>query len=877
MALPKANSASKDVCLESFRHRVEHDAEAIKTLHKNGCSASQLVAYRVETVDRVLKDVWELFMASHEINNPCCLVAVGGYGREELNPHSDIDIMTVLGTGCNDNVNRSIEQMVRFFWDIGFEVGHSVRTLSDCISQSAADITVMTNLLESRYCAGHQSLYRELETSLQQSKIWPARKFFKAKLQEQRNRHRKFADTAYNLEPNIKEGPGGLRDIHTVSWVTKRHFGSRNLRELVDRGFLHNDEYQTLIEGRNYLWRLRNELHFELGRRDDRLLFSHQLKLAKNFGFTDDNANKAVEKLMKTYFSTVKELRHINQILLQHYEESFLTRQRSKIKTIDHKFQMVDGFLDLIEPDKVSTQPEVLLEVCCVFQNNGRIRGVRAKTLRLMRSNRMLINSKIRRKPTVQSMLRSIFATADRLPETLGLMDDTGLLGRLVPQFKRITGQLQYDLFHVYTVDAHLLNVVRNLHSLTLSDSAKTFPLAAEAMSRIIKIERLFLAGLFHDIAKGQGGDHSELGEHETFAFCKKLGMDDYDSHLIAWLVRNHLAMSFTSQREDLNDSGVIARFAVKVGNQEHLDHLLLLTVADMQGTGPTVWNDWKGKMLEHLYLATSHMLLTDTLPHREIEPRIEEIKIDTLAVIGRNSQLKDVANRLWELCDDEYFLSYDANTIAWHVENCAKTNAIALPCVNFRVHPSIDVYQIFVIAAKSEELFAIIAGAIDRCYLNVVEARTHPLKTGLTVFTFVVLVRQPDEGISDTNLRKFESEVRSAMVNRIVDHSPRLVAQDRVARHIAFPTQVRFTRSPNNDYTIMEVTAQDRPGLLYHVVRALLDHKIHLLSAKITTSGARVEDVFFIVDRDDEPLQDEAVQRSLEVQIIKALVIKQM
>ena len=859
-------------CLNRYRQRVENDAAAIAALHSDGCAASQLVAARVESVDSVLKDVWKLFMASHEARSLLCLVAVGGYGREELNPHSDIDIMTLLGAGCDETVNRSIEEMVRFFWDIGFEVGHSVRTLSDCISQSSADITVMTNLLESRYCAGHEPLFHKLESSLQKPGIWPARKFFAAKLDEQEYRHHKFADTAYNLEPNIKEGPGGLRDIHIVSWVTKRHFGSRSLHELVDRGFLNDDEYTTLIEGRNYLWRLRNELHFELKRRDDRLLFSHQLKLARNFGYVDDDANRGVEIFMKTYFSTVKELRHINQILLQHYKESFLTRKRSRIKVIDDKFKMVDGFLDLARPEMIADCPEVLVETCCIFQKNPNVRGVRAKTLRLMRSNRQLIDAKIRRKPAVQSMLRSIFATTDRLPETLGLLDDTGLLGRLIPQFKRITGQLQYDLFHVYTVDAHLLNVVRNLHRLTLAQSVKAFPLAAQAMSRIVKVERLFFAGLFHDIAKGQGGDHSELGEKESFVFCKKMGMDDYDSHLISWLVRHHLAMSFTSQREDLTDPEVIARFAVKVGNQEHLDHLFLLTIADMQGTGPTVWNDWKGKMLEHLYLATSHALLTDTLPHREMEPRIEEVKVDTLAVIGRNAQLKETATQLWALCDDEYFLSYDANTIAWHVANCAGTNAIGLPSVNFRVHPSIDVYQIFVLAAKSEELFTIIAGAIDRCYLNVVEARTHPLKTGLTAFSFVVLVRQPDVGYSESNLRKFETEVRNAMIERVVDHSPRVVARDRVARHIAFPTQVQFTQSPNCDYTIMEVAAQDRPGLLYHVVRALLDHKLHLLSAKITTSGARVEDVFFVVDRDDEPLQDESVQRSLENQIIAAL-----
>ena len=861
--------------VEEFQRRVAEDVERLKQMHLKRLPAPRLVTARVQSVNDILNDVWSLFMSDLSDGSSISLVAVGGYGREELNPYSDIDILLLLDNRNDAVVQRKIEPLIRFLWDIGFEVGHSVRTLSDCVKQSRSDITVMTNLLEARHCAGSNKLFVQMESMLRNTKIWPARKFFEAKLQEQKLRHHKYADTVYNLEPNIKEGPGGLRDIHTIIWVAMRHFESRGMRELVTRGFLKEDEYRSLIRGRNYLWKLRNELHLTLGRREDRLLFSHQLELAKNFGYLDDDNNKAVEKLMKIYFRTVKELRHINQMLLQHFDEAILAYKRQKTKVLNDRFQTVDGYLDFTNPALIESMPEMLVEACTIFQLNPNLRGVRAKALRLMRSRKLLIDRNVRSKPAIQSMLLGIFSNSNRLPQTLSLMDDTGILGKLIPDFRRITGQLQYDLFHVYTVDAHLLNVVHHLHQLILPDTAKSYPLASEAVTRIIKPERLFIAGLFHDIAKGQGGDHSELGEQQCYRFCKRIGMSDYDAHFVAWLVRNHLYMSFTSQREDLNDSQVISKFAVRVGNQEHLDHLFLLTIADMRGTGPTVWNDWKGKMLEHLYLATSRTLLTDTLPHEELEPRIEEIKSDSLSNFGRNQSLKEAAKKFWGYFDDHYFLSYDANTIAWHVEKSAQINAINLPLVCFRAHPSIDVIQTFVLSAHSEDLFTIIAGALDRCYLNVLEARTHRLPTGLTAFSFVVLLRNLQDAHTESSLRRFEEEVQNSILSRIIEHSPRTVAPNRVARHISFPTRIEFSHSSGGDYTMMEISAQDRPGLLYLVVRTLLNHKIRLLSAKITTTGARVEDVFFVVDRDRNRLADKAVQQALTDEIREALDLR--
>ena len=868
-----ASLKDNQVDVDRFRSRVNAQVASLEQLHTALISPEDLVAARAEAVDLILKDVWTLFFGNHvDSNERASLIAVGGYGRGELNPYSDIDILILLTSENHTLTEQRIRPLIRFLWDIGFEIGYSVRSLNECMRQARGDVTVMTNLLEGRHCAGSLQLFEQLQVKLQNSKIWPAKKFFRAKVKEQELRHHRFADTAFNLEPNIKDGPGGLRDIHTIAWIAMRQFGTRSLHELVTRRLLSEDEYQILISGRNYLWKLRNELHMMLGRREDRLLFSHQLQLAKRFGLLDDDRNIAVEKLMKPYFRTVKELRHINLMLLQHFDESFLPRKRWMTKRINNQFLTVDGCLDFVDSSLVEKNPKLLMELCMLFHHDSNVRGVRASALRLMRSKKELIDEQIRSDPAVHSMLLQLFNQPDRIFQTLSLMDDTGILGQLIPDFKNVTGQLQYDLFHVYTVDAHLLNVVWHLQQLTKSAKVQELKFAREAMKRVVKPERLFIAAIFHDIAKGQDGDHSEIGETVSYDFCRRIGMSEYDSHSVAWLVKHHLLMSYTSQKKNLNDPQVITRFAEIVGNQDYLDHLYLLTIADMRGTGPTVWNDWKGQMLTQLYLETSRSLLMDAPPHEKLEPRIEEIKSDVLSILGRHANLTSAAENFWKYMEDDYFLSNDASTLAWHIRECSRLSAVDLPVVSFRVHPSIKVIQIFILAPNSEKLFCVVAGALDRCYLNVLDARNHPLQTGLTAFTFVVLVRDAVDSASERNLDAFEYEVRNSMIEQRFDHAPSTIAPDRVARHLSFPANVTFYPSPSNDYTIMEVSARDRPGLLYLVVRTLLNHKLLLLSAKVTTIGARVEDVFFLIDRDGHPLNDEVAQQSLRSEILKSL-----
>ncbi len=872
---PKLSEVHAD--FDYFRTQVKEQQSLIEQLHADQTPPEVLVQARVDVVDSILTEIWSRFFGEDsDGDNQISLIAVGGYGRKELNPYSDIDILILLTNPNHAFFEQRIRTLVRFLWDIGFEIGYSVRSLNECVRQARGDITIMTNLLEGRHCAGSHQLFEQLQNRLNTSKIWPTKKFCNAKVKEQELRHHKYSDTAFNLEPNIKDGPGGLRDIHTVVWIAKRQFGTRSLHELVVRGFLSEEEYQTLIHGRNYLWMLRNELHLTLGRREDRLLFSHQLQLSKNFGYLDDDNNKAVEKLMKRYFRTVKELRHINSILLQHFDESILGQRRRTHKRIDDRFLTVDGYLDFVDQKVAEQNPKLLIELCALFHNNSKYRGVRASALRLMRSRKSLIDEEVRNDPQVRAMLLELFSRPSRIFKTLSLMDGTGLLGQLIPEFKKIIGQLQYDLFHVYTVDAHLLNVIWHLQQIAKSTKSANLKLAQEAMKRVVKPEILFLAAFFHDIAKGQDGDHSELGEAVSYKFCKYIGLSEYDSHFVAWLVKQHLFMSSTSQRKNLSDQQVISRFAEIVGNQVYLDHLYLLTIADMRGTGPTVWNDWKGQLLTRLYLETSRLLLMDTPPHEKIVSRIEELKTDALSILAKKPKLRTAAQKYWKYMEDNYFLSNDASTLAWHIQEAAKMSVVDLPLVSFRKHPSIKVVQVFILAPNSKKLFTVIAGALDRCYLNVLDARNHTLQTGLTAFTFVVFVRNALDTTSVPNLNFYEEEVRTSIIHQKIDHKPSVVVPDRVARHLPFPTQVVFYQSFSDDYTIMEISAQDRPGLLYLVVRTLLNHNITLLLAKITTFGARVEDVFFLVDRDGNQLNDPNIQRVLSDEISKSLELTQ-
>ncbi|OGI46464.1 MAG: [protein-PII] uridylyltransferase [Candidatus Muproteobacteria bacterium RBG_16_65_34] len=858
--------------LAPFREALRGARERLKRRYfEKPDAAPRLVALYAWLVDQLLIHAWRLHERNLPVGARSALVAVGGYGRGELHPASDIDLMLLLDKDGPEKVREFVETLIRFLWDMGLEVGHSVRTVKDCVREARADLSVATNLMEARLLAGDAGLFERMRAAVHASKIWPSKKFFAAKLAEQAERHHHFNDTAYNLEPNIKDGPGGLRDIQTIAWVTQRHFDTASLHDLVAREFLSEEEYRTLVRGRDHLWTVRAGLHHLAGRREDRLLFDHQRALAKLLGYEDKPGILAVEQFMKHHYRAVQELSLLNEILLQHFQEVLLARGRARIKTINRRFQSHNGYLEVRHPKVFERAPYALLELFLVMQQRPELKGVRADTIRLVRANLHRLDTKFRADLAARSLFMEIMRQPRGITHELRRMNAYGVLGAYLPAFGRIVGQMQHDLFHVYTVDQHSLFVVRNLRRLTVAEYRHELPFASELIQRVFKPERLYLAGLFHDIAKGRGGDHSELGESEAEAFGRLHNLSEYDTRFVCWLVRHHLLMSWTAQREDVSDPEVVFRFAQKVGDQERLDNLYLLTVADMRGTSPAVWNAWKGRLLSQLYSATTRLLRRGIAEPLDLEAHIADLKREAAALLRHRHLAAEVVQHFWQNLEADYFLPYDADSLAWHAAAIARTSSAELPVVATRYAPELGGSEFLFYTPDREDLFVIITGGFDRLNLSIQDARIHTLRNGFALDTFVVL---DHEGQAVSDPRQL-AQLQKAMREQLLEPKPgRDLAAARLPRqlqHFPIGTRAQFAPAPNKPLTLMEVTAQDRPGLLYQVALALKHCRVNLVAAKVATYGERAEDIFFINTRDGAPVP-EAQQKCLEAEVVRRL-----
>ncbi len=847
---------------------------ALRRAYFEGAPPQELLSAHAWLVDELLTRAWRFHARLLPAGTEIALAAVGGYGRGELYPASDIDLMILLPDDGRARAAGFIPSFLSFTWDMGLEVGHSVRTLRDCVRESKKDITVVTNLMEARLLAGHTPLFRAMQTLTGPQHIWPSRKFFAAKWQEQIARHHHFDDTAYNLEPNLKEGPGGLRDIQTIGWVTQRHYGTATLHDLVERKFLSEGEYRALARGQDLLARLRCGLHHLAGHREDRLLFDYQRPLAREFQYRDRPGSLAVEQFMKHYYRTVRELALLNEILLQHFQEEILARVRPRTRTISAHFQARGGFLEVRQPKLFERTPAALLELFLVLQQQPRLKGVRAHTIRLLRANLARIDPSFRKDPLCRELFMRILRQPRGITHELRRMNAYGVLGAYLPVFGRIVGQMQHDLFHVYTVDEHSLFVLRNLRRFTVPEFRREFPLASELIRHLARPERLYIAALFHDVAKGRGGDHSELGEKEVLRFCRRHGIGGYDARLIAWLVRHHLVMSWTAQREDISDPEVVLRFAQKVGDQEHLDNLYLLTVADIRGTSPKVWNVWKGRLLSQLYAATTRVLRRGFASPIDLAARIADLRREAAELLRRRRFPLEPAERFWERLDKEYFLRHDAQGLAWHAQVIAAARVAELPLVATRFHPEAGGTEFLVFAPDRDDLFAVLTGGFDRLNLSIWDARIHTTRFGFALDTFVVLDHAGNPVTDPKLLAHLARALREQLLNPRPGRETRGVSLPRVLRHFPIPTRVGFSPSPGGQVTLMEVTAQDRPGLLYQVALALAQCKVRLVAAKVATYGERAEDIFFITDRDGQPLGDPAQLACLEAEIARRLEI---
>ena len=865
--------AMTDNPLALFRAALNAGRETLKQRFLGHSGAASLVTAHAWLIDQLIVRAWKLHLSLLPAGIPLAFVAVGGYGRGELHPASDIDVMVLLEKTDPARTAAFIESLVRFFWDMGLEVGHSVRTLKDCVRESKNDITVATNIMESRLLDGDDALYQKMLRKTHASKIWPSRKFFAAKRREQLVRYHRFDDTAYNLEPNVKEGPGGLRDIQMISWVTQRQFDTSSLHDLVRLGFLSEEEYRTLIRDRNFLWHVRAGLHYLADRREDRLLFDYQRALARHFGYADKSGILAVEQFMKRYYRTIKELTLLNEILLQHFEEVILApRGRRKIQPINRRFQSHLGFLEVTHPRVFERKPYSMLELFLVLQQHPELKGVRADTIRLLRANLHRIDKAFRRDLGCRSLFMEILRQPRGITHELRRMNAYGVLGAYLPAFGRIVGQMQHDLFHVYTVDAHTLMVLRNLRRFTVPQFRHEFPVQSEIIQKVVKPERLYLGSLFHDIAKGRGGDHSELGEEEAMAFCRLHNLSEYDTRFVGWLVRQHLLMSNTAQREDISDPDVVFRFAQQVGDQEHLDNLYLLTVADMRGTSPAVWNAWKGRLLSQLYSATTRLLRRGIAQPIDLQEHIADLRKAALERLRPMGFSEVQVERFWQNLDDDYFLPYDVESLAWQARVIAGARATDLPVVATRYTPDLGGSEFLIYTPDRDDLFAIMTAGFGRLNLSIMDARIHTLRNGFALDTFVVLDHAGNPVSDARALAQLQKAMRDQLLNPQPGRDAGMASVSRQLKHFPIETRVAFSPSAKGQLTIMEVTAQDRPGLLYQVALALKECRVNLVAAKVATFGERAEDIFFVNSRERRLLTDKHQLACLETEIIQRL-----
>ncbi|MHB1512607.1 MAG: [protein-PII] uridylyltransferase [Acidiferrobacter sp.] len=836
------------------RLRAAHEAELPRRRRGLGVQTLRL---RTALIDDILSRAY----TEHEHKLPdrisIALVAVGGYGRGELHPASDIDLLLLQDSPRYDKTQAFAEPFLRFLWDIGLTVGHSVRSVRDCLRVARGDATVMTNLMEARLLMGDEALLARLVHELASPQLWPSARFYEAKLAEQKARYARYDDTGYNLEPNVKEGPGGLRDIHMIGWIAQRHLGSADLHDLVKIGFLGEREYRSLIDARNFLWQVRNGLHFLARRREDRLLFDHQRALAHQMGYADRPGRLAVEQFMKRYYRTVKQVQLLNEILLQHFAEALPGGKRPALTTLTPEFRARNGFLETVDAHVFAKNPCAILGLFRVLQDHPELEGVRAATIRLLRAHLPLIDGAFRKDPETQKAFLAILRAPSGITKALRRMNAYGVLGAYIPAFGKIVGQMQHDLFHVYTVDEHSLFVLRNVRRVMVAAFAHELPMTSEVARSLAKPERLYLAALFHDIAKGRGGDHSRLGEAEAHAFCQRLGLSDYDAQFVAWLVRHHLIMSWTAQHTDISDPQVVSDFARFVGDREHLDNLYVLTVADIRGTSPTVWNDWKGKLLTGLYRDTTRVLRRGIGEAIDVDARITDARRNALQLLG-DCASPEAIERHWARMDADYFLRHDAEALAWHACAIAGAAESALPVIEARVRPDQAAIEFLVFNPLSDELFAVLTGSLDRMNLSIVDARIH-MASGYALDCFVALT---PNGIlpAKRELLQMREQVRVDLGTGFHESAARPLP--RALKNFPIKTEINFSSTANGQLTVMEVIAQDRPGLLHQLALALYANRTRIVTAKVGTFGERAEDVFFLTDEHGKPFGRGSSQR---------------
>ncbi|WEJ61577.1 [protein-PII] uridylyltransferase [Thiomicrorhabdus lithotrophica] len=820
------------------------------TQFEEGAAVAELIKERATFIDQFLKKIWQVFIPE----NVGTLIAVGGYGRGELHPYSDIDLL-ILCDDIQEN-QEDLSKFITFLWDLGFEVGHAIRTVADCETAGLEDVTTATNLLESRWLTGDYGRFEQLQQLWDyHSTFWKSEDFFQAKFEEQENRHQRFNDTIYQLEPNIKESPGGLRDIQTIYWVAKRHFNANSINELVQRNFLTTEEFLEIEAAYKYLNRIRFALQHKKRRREDRLQFDLQQAIAESFGYSDNAEKIAVEQFMSSYYRNVQNVVKLNEILLQHFREVLFDDENTVTTPINNHFKMVNDYLDITHPKVFLKNPTALLESFIILESLPEIKGLRSNAIRSIRDHLYLIDDSFRNDPINKALFMEIFRQPKGVNAAVKRMHSYGVLSEYLPVFKKITGLMQFNIFHAYTVDDHTILTIRNLRRFFVDEFTYEFPTAHQIAKDLCKPELLFLSGLFHDIAKGRNGAHEVLGAVDALEFAQHHNLSKKDGKLISWLVRHHLDFSSIAQKKDLSDPKVIQYFAKLVGDQEHLDYLYLLTVADVCSTSSDVWNDWKNSLFLDLYNETSNQLALSINSPKDRKKKALQIQEKSREMLSKRGIPSAEFNALWSSFSKSDFFSKQSSSdvarITKLLYQCDKTQSnIFLEEQSQRGASELIIYM-----PDRDYLFAYIAHTLDSLGANVLEAQIFSSSDNMTLVLVYFLNRETNDYLDEDRHFEVLDKIKYQLTqDEVYPLESTNLIKARRTRHFETPTEVMFNQI-NDSLTELSINTKDTPGLLARIGCALKEENIRLHDAKIHTVGEKAEDVFLISNTENQAI----------------------
>lgn len=813
----------------------------------------------------------QLFLKNHlDEQDQFCLLALGSYGRRELQLHSDIDLLLLHTPNTSTEALNHAQVFIQNCWDIGLEVRHQITTVDACATLAAQDLSVVSSLMDMFLLCGHSALMEELIYQIHPLHLWPSHAYFYAKQKEQNKRHQKYGETAYNLEPNIKHSPGGLRDLQILLSIAKRHFKVKKLAEGISCGFITDKEYEELISCQHFLWKVRFALHMLAEKAEDRLSFDYQMKLSQFFGYKDKAHTLAIEQFMKDYFKIIKRNRELNETVLQWFYETIIHHQKQKIIPLDNNFQLSNQYIEVRHLRVFQNHPEALMELFYWIAIEPKIEGVRANTIRLIRESLFLINKTFRSHPLITQLFVYLLKDSHDPYEALHKMSQYGVLAHYLDCFASVTGQMQYDLFHAYTVDQHTLFVIRNLSRFKQELYAQQFPLCFQVMQQLNKQEILYLSALLHDIAKGQGGDHSELGALEAKQFAQQHQLNNDDTELLVWLVKHHLLMSQTAQRKDIYDPETIKNFCALLPHPEYLDYLYLLTVADICGTNPNLWNTWKDSLLKELYHAARDAMAKE---QRLIDENLllQELKHDAQTLLLAQGFLEESINELWSHIKGKYFLHESAQSIAEHTK--AILQCTEFPLVMLMPHHSQGGTEVFIYMPHQDERFTIATSVLSNHHVTIQEAVITTGNNQFDLDTYIILDEQNQFFFDESRYTTIKEALRTQLAT---PHALPMIKQRRIPSalaHFQIATQISYSEDSANNHTQLFLITNDRPGLLATISHVFLELFIHLHNAKIATAGERAEDTFYISTQENQPLN--ATEREhLKQRLIKTLAI---